>query len=187
MLDSNKIISNLLSEDNDLIKSTISEIKSEGDMSIVPLLFEVLENPELNHSAEGAIATLLAEIKDPAFIPMLNEEINNLTDHPEAQAKLVRVCWESTMDFSTMLPLLCDLAVKGSFVVAMEATTAIEEQIRFANHDMLHELRESLLNSSQENSLFAEDILASIENALSNIHSHHEEHDDDCDCPECMA
>ena len=79
MLDSNKIISNLLSEDKDLIKSTISEIKSEGDMSIVPLLFEVLKNPELNHSAEGAIATLLAEIKDPAFIPMLNEEINNLT------------------------------------------------------------------------------------------------------------
>lgn len=187
MLDTNKIISNLQSEDKELIKNAISEIKSEGDINIVPLLFEVLKDPELHHSAEGAIATLLAEIKDPAFIPMLQNGINSLNENPEAQAKLIRVCWESTMDFSALLPMLCKLATEGDFIVAMEATTAIEEQLRYANHDLLHELQDTLLNSPQQNSPFAEDILNTIEFQLSDIHSHHEEHNDDCDCPECMA
>lgn len=180
-------ISGLLSEDKEIIRMAAETIKNEGDIKIVPVLFELLQQPDISHSTEAAIADILADIRDTEFKELLHSAIIEADGNAEYQAKLVRICWESPMNFSNILPLLCEITSKGEFIVAMEASTAIEEQIRYADHDMLHELHNSLLNSSQQNSPFAEDVLNMIESQLSHIHSHHEEHDEDCDCHECKA
>ncbi len=178
-------ISDLLSDDKEVIRNAAERIKNEGDLKIVPALFDILQQPAIPHTTEAAVAEILADIRDTSFIKVLQNAIIESKDNPEFQAKLVRVCWESSMDFSNLLPLLCDIAIKGNFMAAMEATTAIEEQLRFADHDMLHDMKSLLLNSSQQDSPFAEQILNIVQGALEDIHDHEgEECDCNCDCHE---
>lgn len=176
-------ISDLLSEDKEVIRNAAERIKNEGDLKIVPALFDILQQPTITHTTETAVAEILADIRDTSFIKVLQDAIIDSKERPEYQAKLVRVCWESAMDFSDLLPLLCEIAINSDFMAAMEATTAIEEQLRFADHDMLHEMKSLILNSSQQDSPFAEQILNIVQSALDDIHAHEEETCDcNCDC-----
>ena len=177
----NEFVDNLLSEDKEIVKETTLKIMDEGDLNIVPALFSLLEDKDINHTTEAAVATILASIKDPKFKPLLKEAIIANSNNPDTQAKLVRVCWESTMDYAELLPILCNIAVEGDFIVAMEATTAIEEQLKNANHDLIHDIHKELLNSNHQDSPFAEEVLALIEQAIEHIHSEQEEADEEFD------
>ena len=177
----NEFVDNLLSEDKEIVKETTLKIMDEGDLNIVPALFDILKNQELNHTTEAAVATILASIKDPKFTPLLKDAILANYNNPEMQAKLVRVCWESTMNYAELIPILCNLAIEGDFIVAMEATTAIEEQLKNADHDLIHDIHKELLNSDHQNSPFAEEVLALIEQAIETMHNEQEEADEEFD------
>ena len=71
----NDLVDNLLNEDKEIVKETTLKIMDEGDLNIVPALFDILKNQELNHTTEAAVATILASIKDPKFTPLLKDAI----------------------------------------------------------------------------------------------------------------
>ena len=85
------------------------------------------------------------------------------------------------MNYAELIPILCNLAIEGDFIVAMEATTAIEEQLKNADHDLIHDIHKELLNSDHQNSPFAEEVLALIEQAIETMHNEQEEADEEFD------
>ena len=107
------ILKKLGSNDIDLVTEAIEQIKTEGDLSIVPELLDILlqckEPVIITH-----ITSLLSDIKDSGFKTIRMEIL------------ILRICWESAIDFSEYMDIFLDILLKDDFISALEASTVIE-------------------------------------------------------------
>lgn len=109
--------------DGDTIAKTLLEIRNEGDFSLVPELLDLFLSSK-NHTVTLLLTALLGDIKEPAFKPLLIERLLKTTDE-EQRGLLLRICWESPLDFSEYLELFVDLLMEGQYITTLEAYTII--------------------------------------------------------------
>ena len=119
-----EILNRLNSEDPELSAEAAEKIKNEGDLTLIPHLFDLLAASNERHTTTEII-NLLADIKDSGFIPLLMERIKNTTQ-PAAKSVLLRICWESSLDFSAYAEDFINILKQDDFSVALEAATALE-------------------------------------------------------------
>ncbi len=136
--DKDHILQKISSDDPFLIKEAINEIKTDGDISITPMLLDMLAQQK-SHYAISEIISLLADIKDNAFREIL---INHLKRSVSNSTKvlLLRICWESSLNYSEYLDTLLDILLKDEFMVAFEACTAIEETLHYLDPEKRQDL-----------------------------------------------
>ena len=117
-----KIISGLQSQNPEQVIETIDRLRSSGNLSYLPVLFGLLASsvPEVNAKVMG----LLADVKHRDIIPLLLEAIQDERYKGERK-KLVSLCWENGLDFSSGLPVFVDLLINEGLEVAFEAYTVI--------------------------------------------------------------
>lgn len=118
-----QIITKLQSKNEELVLETIEQLRSTGNLSYLPFLFEILRS-SLNTQIKQAILKLLADIKHIGIIPQLLAAIQD-EKNAEIRKDLVSICWENGLDFCTNLPLFVDLVIKEELEVAFEAYTVI--------------------------------------------------------------
>lgn len=114
----------LQSADTEEIKETLRIAQKEADATYIPGFLDLLvthDNPYLT----TPLAELLADIKDPGFKTLLVDKLQ-ATDSEKGQIRLLRVVWESALDFSEELDLFVHHLLHSPFLVAIEALTAIE-------------------------------------------------------------
>ncbi|MDR1273199.1 MAG: hypothetical protein LBK12_01490 [Odoribacteraceae bacterium] len=119
-----EILQKLKSRQQELVDQAIEEIRANDDFSIVPELVETL----LHASDAYLIArltTLLADVKETGLTTLLAERLAS-AGREEGRANLLRVCWESALDFSGHLEVFVNLLLDEDFVTALEASTVIE-------------------------------------------------------------
>ena len=104
------ILKKLGSEEIQLRQEALAAVKNEGDITIVPALLDILTTAK-DHKTTEELVNLLADIKDTETIP---------------KSRLLRLCWESALDFSPYIVLFAELTLQEDFIVALEASTAIE-------------------------------------------------------------
>ena len=118
------ILKKLGSNDIELVTEAIEQIKTEGDLSIVPELLDILlqckEPVIITH-----ITSLLSDIKDSGFKTILMEKLIQAANNSE-KPNLLRICWESAIDFSEYMDIFLDILLKDDFISALEASTVIE-------------------------------------------------------------
>lgn len=119
-----EILKHLCSEDPDLLREATENIRTEGDISIIPALFDLLASGK-DHHTTTEIINLLADIKDNSFKTVLMDRIKS-TSQPALKSLLLRLCWESSLDFSEYASDFTDILLNDEFIVAMEAATTIE-------------------------------------------------------------
>lgn len=142
-----QIISKLQSQNHELVLETIEQLRSSGNLSYLPFLFEILRSSS-NTEINSAILKLLADIKHIDIIPQLVTAIQD-EKNAEIRKDLVAICWENGLDFCTNLPLFVDLVIDGEFEVAFEAYTVIINMEGKITTDMLNseiEKMEAVLN-----------------------------------------
>lgn len=144
------ILKKLSSNDPELIGEAISNIKENGDISIVPSLLDILES-STDHQITASITNLLADIKESALKEMLTNRIQQ-TENQDFKAVLLRICWESSLDYSAEADLFLDILLKDSFAPAFEASTAIENML----YSLSEEKRESIKQLLQSSDLSEE-------------------------------
>lgn len=131
------IIKKLNSNDVALVKEAIEEIKREGDLTIVPDLLELLLHcPDTKIITP--LTTLLSDIKDSNFKQILIDKLVSATSDA-TKSNLLRICWESAIDFSEHLELFVDILIKDDFISALEASTVIENLSCNMNHDRIRQ------------------------------------------------
>lgn len=165
------ILDSLSSGEDKKIQDALSAIKNEGDANVIPVLLSFITNGILPDNAENALISLLADIKDSSLIPALSEEIENCSD-TGAKARLIRICWESGQNFSALMPRLAQTLIEDDFEVAMEAATALSEQLRFADEqqlDNLHDILYAAVPSDETRRVFIEEVLENIEKVISSL------------------
>ena len=92
------ILKQLADSDMEVVKSAIEQIKQEGDISIASELLDILLRSQ-DTTVITNITSLLSDVKDSDFKTILMDKLINATSE-SGKANLLRICWESAIDFS---------------------------------------------------------------------------------------
>ncbi len=154
------ILKNLESENPQIVAETVQDIKRNGDLDMASSLLDALVKQGKN---VAIVANLLADIKDNDFRSILIAQLEKATDVVE-KSNLLRISWESSLDYSAYLAFFLNLVLNEEFLVAMEASTAIENMVHLLNEEQQQYLKDTLTKTSlpEEKVFFAENILAEL-------------------------
>lgn len=121
------ILNKINSNNPELLAEAIKEIKENGDLNIAEALLSTLAAPFESHTMTTVI-NLLADIKDNNFRPLLIQKIQTTTD-PSLKSSLLRIVWESALDYTPYLDLFLKILQEDDFSAAFEASTVIENMV----------------------------------------------------------
>lgn len=134
-------IASLRSSNKSAILETLKEVRSEGDVSILPELFNLMLIQE-DEEILDEIASLLNDLKDKEAAEVLAEAIAN-PEYEKIQTSLVASCWQNGLSFGKHITTFVDVVVSGDYSAAIEAFTVIEEAVG----DLKQEERTALVRS----------------------------------------
>lgn len=120
-------ISSLRSSNRTAILETVKELRDEGDVSVLPELFNLLliqEDPEIRKEIES----LLNDLKDQEAAEILAQAIAD-PEYEKIRITLLAACWQNGLSYGKQLPTFVQVAIKGDYRAAVEAFTVIEEAV----------------------------------------------------------
>lgn len=120
-------IQSLRSGNRVAILTSLKEIRSRGDVSILPELFDLLLDQE-DEQITGEISSILNDLKDKEAAPILAEAIRNPV-FSEIIPILVSACWQNGLSYGDDLSTFVEVVISGEYEAAIEAFTVIEEAV----------------------------------------------------------
>jgi hypothetical protein len=120
-------ISALRSSNRSVILETIKDLRSDGDVSVLPELFNLLLIQE-DAEIQGQISALLNDLKEQEAAEILALAIAD-PEFEQIQATLLAACWQNGLSYSRHLKVFVEVLVKGTYPAAIEAFTVIEEAV----------------------------------------------------------
>ena len=134
-------IASLRSNNRSAILETLKELRSDGDVSVLPELFNLMLIQE-DEEVLGEITTLLNDLKDKEAPALLAGAIAN-PEYEKIQTSLVAACWQNGLAYGNHISIFANVVLSGSYGAAVEAFTVIEEAVG----EMEQEQREKLVSS----------------------------------------
>lgn len=179
-----EILKKLRSGDGSLLQEAIREIQENGDLTMADILLEGLcqsTEPE----REPALIGLLSDIKDSSFRDLLIRKLTDTTN-PEQKTLLLRIVWESSLDYSAHWELFATMLEEEDFETSLEASTTLENLAGHLSPEQRNKLKERLQHPAfpADKKFLAENILEEIslleeeseEGEETCSHSHPHEH-----------
>jgi hypothetical protein len=120
-------ITALRSSNRTAILETIKDLRSDGDVSVLPELFNLLLIQE-DEEIQAEISALLNDLKEQEAAEILALAITN-TEFGQIQAILLAACWQNGLSYAKHIPVFVNVLVSGSYPAAIEAFTVIEEAV----------------------------------------------------------
>ena len=120
-------IAALRSGNKTAILVTLKEIRTQGDISIIPELFDLLLDQEDSQIIAETTA-LLNDLKDQKAASVLAEAINN-PEYQDIVQILVAACWQNGLSYGAYLDQFVEVAVRADYATSIEAFTVIEGAI----------------------------------------------------------
>ncbi len=118
-------IQSLRSGNRSAILSTLKEFRVQGQISILPDLFDLLVEQE-SEEIIAEITSLLNDLKDQEGADLLSKAIAN-PDYREVQEHLVAACWQNGLAYGKYVDTFLEVVITGEYSAAIEAFTVIEE------------------------------------------------------------
>ena len=152
-------ITSLRSSNRSAILETLKDLRSDGDVSVLPELFNLMLIQE-DEEILGAITTLLNDLKDKEAAAFLVEAIAN-PEYESIQTSLVAACWQNGLAYGNHISTFVNVVLSGSYVTAVEAFTVIEEAVGELEQEQREKLASSLKSKlkhvdEQKKALFVE-------------------------------
>lgn len=120
-------ITALRSSNRSAILETIKELRSDGDVSVLPELFNLMLIQE-DEEILSQITSLLNDLKNKEAAEILARAIGN-PEYRQIQTTLLAACWQNGLSYGKYLPTFVDALISGSYESAIEAFTVIEEAV----------------------------------------------------------
>ena len=117
----------LRSNNRSAILETIQELRGEGDVSVLPELFNLMlvqEDPDILREIES----LLNDLKDKEASEILARAIAD-PEYKKIQLVLLAACWQNGLSYTKQLSTFVEVVVSGDYPAAVEAFTVIEEAV----------------------------------------------------------
>ena len=120
-------IESLRSSNRSVILDTLRELRSEGNVSVLPDLFNLMLVQE-DEDILAEIGSLLNDLKEQEAAEILAEAIAN-PEYQEIQTPLVAACWQNGLSYGKQITTFAEVVVSGDYNAAIEAFTVIEEAV----------------------------------------------------------
>jgi len=120
-------IASLRSSNRSAILETLKELRSEGDVSVLPELFNLLLIQE-DKEILDELAKFLNDLKDKEAAEVLAKAVAN-PEYRKIQTILVAACWQNGLSYGKYIPTFVDVIISGDYSAAIEAFTVIEEAV----------------------------------------------------------
>jgi hypothetical protein len=139
-----QILKDLWSADDNLVLKTLHRLRTDGNLSYIPDLLNLLSKTR-NELIEKELIRFLADIKEQGVVPYIVAGLKEpgLTT---ARAGILSAVWQSGMDYSKYMDLFIQLFLQGDYLVALESFTVIEQSIEHLSDRELDEERKNLLD-----------------------------------------
>lgn len=161
MENNKEIIERLKSGDSTLVEAAVREVQENGDLGMAGVLLECLG--EMEEGGQSTVVSgLLADIKDSGFRKLLMDRLKEAKSDRERCA-LLRVVWESALDYSAYLEVFLQLLQEGEFSVAFEASTVIENMVHRLSREQYQRLHEVVHGFPEEKRFLVENIHEEME------------------------
>ena len=172
----------LRSSNRRAILETIRDLRSEGDLSVLPELFNLmLDQEDLEMFYE--VCGFLNDLKEKEAAEILADAIEN-PEYREIQTPLVAACWQNGLSYGKQINTFVDVVVMGDYAAAIEAFTVIEEAMGELGQQERSRLARSLRSSlpdveNQKKPLIMElvDVIESYQPPDPEDHDHDHDHD----------
>lgn len=161
MENQNELLKKISTNDPEAIAEAVKEIKENGDNTVISPLLDILSNQPDVHIVSG-IVNLLADIKESHFREILLERIRQ-EKNPQIKAILLRIAWESSLDYSAHLDLFMDILLNDEFISAFEASTLIENFVHNLTEEQHHQLHALFEKIPADKQFLIENIIKEME------------------------
>ena len=139
----------------------LKKISSGDPEAIAEAVDTVKENQPLAPSTITIIANLLADIKDNQFKDLLIQKLEQ-TSEGTLKKELLRIVWESSLDYSSYLDHFLQILQEDDFTVAFEASTVIENLVPHLMPEQRTKLTDILQVFPEDKKFLAENILEEL-------------------------
>lgn len=119
-----KILSGLQSKDTSVVTDSINQLREEGQLEDIVVLFDLLLNTK-DELLKDTIIKFLADIKEKKAETIFIDAILDKKYKP-IRKDLTGICWQSSIDFTNHVNVFTDLLIHSDFETAFEAFTVIE-------------------------------------------------------------
>lgn len=156
----NEILKKVQSGNPELLAEAVKEIKENGDLSIAQALVETLQDMRDSHTMK-TIVNLLADIKENAFREIVINQLQT-TSQSAVKVELLRMIWESSLDYSQYLPIFLEILQNDEFSIAFEASTVIENAVHNLTEEQQVQLHEFIETFPEDKQFLIENIHAEL-------------------------
>ncbi|MEN8228761.1 MAG: hypothetical protein ABFS38_11465, partial [Bacteroidota bacterium] len=117
----------LRSGNRSAILTTLKELRRDGNVSVLPDLFDLLLDQE-DEQIINEISSLLSDLKEKDAAAALVEAIGN-PDNAKILTILVSACWQNGLSYGKYIHTFVEVLIRGEYETAIEAFTVIEEAV----------------------------------------------------------
>ncbi len=117
------IISDLASNDDKKVMDALKRVKSKGDATVIKPMVSTFATSS-NDEVRGEIKALLAQIKVKNALVEIIESLPDADD--DVVEMLLFAIWNANLNASNYIAEVAEASIKGSYMVALEGLTIIE-------------------------------------------------------------
>ncbi len=158
-------IESLRSSNRSAILGTLEELRSEGDVSVLPELFNLMlvqDDEELLNKIVG----LLNDLKNKEAAEILVEAIAD-PEYEKIQTSLVAACWQNGLSYEKYISTFVEVVLSGEYTASIEAFTVIEEAVGELEQEertmLVRTLKSKLKNVQDLKKPLVEELIKTIE------------------------
>ncbi len=120
-----KLIGDLFSPKHEVVESAIKEIPKKGNARIVLPMLRAHKAWAQDRVLQAEIEKVLKEMKDEKAIPELISALEDV-EFEQERGLILSIFWNAGLFPVDYIPVLIKQAIKGDYLVSLEALTVIE-------------------------------------------------------------
>ena len=162
------ILSDLKANDVSIVLDAIKRNRKDGNLKTFQVLLDLLKDTD-EPSVEEAIISFLFDLKENESVPALIAAIEN-DEMAYYHSFLIATFWQAAVDGSDYLEVFVKKAIKGDYMVCLEALTVVENfDAAYAEADLVE--YEADINEAieQESNSDKKQLLASLADVIRNL------------------
>lgn len=163
-MENKALLEKISSGDDEQITEALRDFKENGDLQAAGALLDHLRQIK-DERLVTTLSNLLADIKDSQFRALLISKLEKAEDE-RTRSGLLRIIWESALDYSAYLDVFLRLLQDESFLVAFEASTVIENLVHRLSLEQIDRLREAIRHFPEEKEFLVENIREAIDREI---------------------
>ena len=163
----NNIIEDLSSKEKKKVSAAIEKLRKQGKKEAILPLFDTLISTNENE-VKQEIINLFYDLRDQTVVETIISAFND-EKYVSIKSTLISIFWQSTLDGSQYIATFVKEAIKGDYLVGVEALTVIENFDCTFSEDEINDLKLDLDEAIEIEETEKVNLLISIKSVLDNL------------------